>query len=71
MLRVWPTLLALFLALGLLVSTPGLALAADETGEAKPGLLTVMADLAIWTIIVFVLFQRHFVSALLQGSLKG
>jgi F-type H+-transporting ATPase subunit b len=49
MVRVWPAVLALFLALGLLVSTPGLALAAGQ------GLLSPQYDLGIWTIIVFVL----------------
>ncbi len=55
MMRVWSASLVLFLALGLLISTPGLALAAGDKAEEKPNLLEPRYDLGIWTIIIFVL----------------
>jgi len=53
MLRAWPGVLALFLAIGLIACTPGLAHAAGD--EDKPDILSPKADLGIWTIVVFVL----------------
>jgi F-type H+-transporting ATPase subunit b len=51
MTRIWPTLLAVSAAVGLLLAQPGVASAADPADE----LLRPRFDLGIWTIVVFVL----------------
>jgi F-type H+-transporting ATPase subunit b len=70
----WPAILALILALGLLVCTPGLALAAGDKTEEKPNLLEPRYDLGLWSIIVFILLllllRKYAWGPMLEGLQK-
>jgi F-type H+-transporting ATPase subunit b len=55
MLRSWPTVLALLLALAVVAGAPSLALAKDDAGGGEPNIFEPRLDLTIWTIVVFLL----------------
>jgi F-type H+-transporting ATPase subunit b len=58
MVRAWPAVLALLLALALVAAAPGLARADTppaKAGEKSPPVLEPRYDLGIWTIVTFVL----------------
>jgi F-type H+-transporting ATPase subunit b len=58
MVRTWPAVLALFLALALVAAAPGLARAGtppEKVAKEKSDVLESRYDLGIWTIVTFVL----------------